>query len=80
VLFARPKIVVAYDRDAITHLVELLEYEPNDLLALERLESFANHADVAVRSSVQRVARALSPEFKGSVSEQKRLEKLAASS
>lgn len=70
------KIVAQRDSESLSYLIELLEYEANDLVALETLERFANHPDAAIRETVRRVARAVKPDFNGTASEIGRLERL----
>lgn len=72
------KLLATSDSEAVSYLVEMLEYESNDLVALETLERFADHPDSGVQATVQRVALALQPDFKASASARRRLDALAA--
>jgi hypothetical protein len=69
------KLLATSSGEAISCLLELLEFE-NDLVALEALERFADHPDADVRETVQRVALALRPDFRGSAAATRRLERL----
>jgi hypothetical protein len=71
------KLVATCNSETLSYLIEMLEYESNDSIALELLQRFANHASAEVRGAVQRVALALQPDFRGSATEKRRLEKLA---
>jgi hypothetical protein len=46
------KLIATSDGEAISHLVELLKYESDDLVALETLERFADHPDSDVQADV----------------------------
>lgn len=72
------KLLASCGPEAISHLVELLGYEANELVVLETLEKFVNHPDREVRATVARVARALRPDFDGSAASRRRLGKLAS--
>jgi HEAT repeats len=72
------KLLATRSSEAISYLVELLEFEANDSVALETLERFASHPDKEVRETVQRTALALRPDFRGPATAARRLERLAA--
>lgn len=71
------KLLATSDHEAISYFVEMLEYESNDLVALETLERFANHPNSGVQATVQRLALVLQPDFKASASARRRLDALA---
>lgn len=71
------KLLATSDSEAISYLVEMLEYESNDLIALETLERFADYADADVQATVRRVALVLQPDFKESGTARRRLDRLA---
>jgi hypothetical protein len=70
------KLLGTAGSEAISYLVELLEYESNDLAALETLEQFADHPDAEAQATIKSVALALQPDFKGSATARRRLETL----
>lgn len=70
------KLLLTQSSESISYALEMLELE-NDLVALEVLERFAPHSDADVRETVQRVALALRPDFRGSAAATRRLERLA---
>jgi HEAT repeat protein len=74
------KLLATCGSEAISYFVEMLEYESNDLVALETLERFADHPDSAVQATVRRVALVLQPDFKASESARRRLDGLATRS
>jgi len=71
------KLLATSDSEAISYLVEMLEYESNDLVALDTLERFADHPDADVQATVRRVALVLQPDFKESGTARRRLDRLA---
>jgi hypothetical protein len=71
------KLLAPRSSEAISYLVEMLEYEANDLVALETLERFSNHPDKKIQEAVQRVALTLLSGFRGSATAIRRLERLA---
>lgn len=64
------------DSDTLACFIELLECEPAPLVALELLERFADHPDLAIQAAIQRVAIALQPDFTAPAAAQKRLARL----
>jgi HEAT repeat protein len=75
--FHASKLLASSDSEAISYLVEMLEYEANDGVALETLEQFANHPDAEVQGAVKRVAIVLRPDFEGPATARRRLQRLA---
>ena len=73
------KLLATRSSEMISYFLELLEFEANDLVALELLEQFATHPAAHVQETVARVSRALRPDFGGSAAAARRLERLAAS-
>lgn len=69
--------LLATSSQAISYFVEMLEYESNDLVALETLERFADHPDPDVQATVRRVALVLQPDFRASGSARRRPDALA---
>jgi HEAT repeats len=72
------RLLASSNSEALTYLLEELEYEGNDLVALEILERFADHPDPDLRMTVRQVASALQPDFRARGSARKRLEALTA--
>lgn len=71
------KLLATSDSEAISFLIDMLEFESNDLVALETLERFADHPGSDVQAAVRRVASVLQPEFRGSEAARRRLARLA---
>jgi hypothetical protein len=70
------KVLPQLESDTLVLFIELLECEPDALVALELLERFADDPEPVIQAAVQQVASMLRPDFKAPAAARKRLARL----